>query len=490
MKRLVPLFIILFWITTTFLLIQRHSPNTELDIKAQSRSVGTASLLADKKRWMGIYLKGKKIGFASSRFYEEIDGYAVHEEIKMKFMVLGTLQDIHSTTQVSLSPDFKIHSFRFTLDAAQDIKIEGAIQNKILTLDIETARNKSRQEIQLDETPQMPLTIIPYLLRKGLKNGMRVKFPVFDPTTLSTQNMFVDVIGKEKILLNNNEVDAFKIRGDLNGIPLMMWIDEQGNVLKEEGLMGFTLVAEPMTEAMKLPASSSEISDLITQTAIPFNIKLPPDISYLKVRLRGIDFKGLELSGGRQTIKGDILEIVKEDISASSKRVSGQYLSLPISEMEQFLKGSPFIQSRSPRIVNLANKITGGEKDSLLAGRLLWAWVFKNIEKTPSVTIPSAIDVLNTRKGDCNEHTVLYTALARSVGLPTRINVGLVYKDSHFYYHAWPEIFVGKWMTIDPTLGQFPADATHIRLVSGDLDKQMILLKVINNISLEGIGYR
>jgi len=489
----------------TFLLVfrqaqYRHTSNSGVGTEAQFldrfRSAGTALLPADKKRYMGIYLKGQKIGFASSRFYPvrkkptteisngEIDSYSVYEEIKMRLVISGTPQDIHSITKVSLSPDFKIRSFRFVMNAAHDITIEGKIQNKILLLDIETAGNKSRQEIQLDEIPQMPLTVIPYLLREGLKNGMRVKFPVFDPTTLSTQNMLVEIVGKEKILLDNDEVDAFKIKGDLNGIPLMMWIDEQGNELKEESPMGFTLIAEPMSEAMKLPVSSSEISDLITQTAVPFNIELPPDISYLKMRLRGADFEGFELNGGRQTIRGSILKIVKEDISTPG------YVSLPVSGMEQFLKESPFIQSKDPRIVNLANEIIDGEKSSLSAGRLLWAWVFKNIKKTPSITIPSAVDVLNTKKGDCNEHTALYTALARSIGLPTRISVGLVYKDRYFYYHAWPEIFVGRWVAIDPTLGQFPADATHIRLISGDLDKQMMLLKVVNNISLEGIEYR
>jgi transglutaminase-like putative cysteine protease len=458
--------------------------NTGLDIKAQSLHAGTALLPADKKRWMGIYLKGQKIGFTSSRFYPEIDGYSVYEEIRMRLMISGTPQDIHSTTRVSLSPEFKIRAFRFVMDAAQNIKIEGKIQNKILILDIETAGNKSRQKIQLDEIPQMPLTVIPYLLREGLKSGVRVKFPVFDPTTLSTQNMLVEVVGKEKILSNNKEVEAFKIKGNLNGIPLLMWIDEQGNELKEESPMGFTLIAEPMSEAMRLPVSSSELSDIITQTAIPFNIELPPDISYLKVRLRGIDFTGLELNGGRQSIKGDILEIVKEDINIP------EYVPLPVSSMRQFLKESPFIQSKDPRIVNLAKEIIDGEKNSLIAGRILWAWVFKNIKKTPSITIPSAIDVLNTRKGDCNEHTALYTALARSIGLPTRISVGLVYKDRYFYYHAWPEIFAGRWIAVDPTLGQFPAGAAHIRLISGDLNKQMMLLKVINNISIEGIEYK
>ncbi len=477
MKKIIPILIILFWLTMTFLLISRYAPNAGLDTEAQL-------LPESKQRWMGIYLKGQKIGFTSSRFEKEIDGYAAYEEIKMKIMVLGIVQDIHSRTSVLLSPALKVRSFKFTLNAAQNIEVDGNIRDKTLILDITTANNKSRREIMLDEAPQMTLTIIPYLLQRGLKSGMKIRLPVFDPVTFSTQKMLIEIVGKEKINLNNSEIDAFKIKGDLNGLKLLMWIDKQGNELKEESPMGFTLIAEPMEKAMKIPDIHSQVPDIITQTSVPFNLELPPDVSYLKVRLKGIDFGGLELNGGRQTLKGDVLEIVKEDINAT------QHVMLPISKMEQFLADSPFAQSKNSEIVNLANTIIGNEKNALTAGRLLWAWVFKNIEKTPSITIPSAVDIFKTRKGDCNEHTVLYTALARAAGLPTKINVGLVYKDKRFYYHAWPEIFAGRWIAIDPTLGQFPADASHIRLISGDLDKQMILLKVINNISLEGTEYR
>ncbi len=433
---------------------------------------------------MGIYLKGQKIGFASSRFDREIEGYSVQEEMRMKTRVLGTVQDIRSKTDVSLSPDFKVRSFKFTLHASQDIEVQGKIRDKTLSLDITTENNKSHREVVLNEAPQMTPTIIPYLLKKGLKTGTKVNVPVFDPATLNMQKILIEIVGKEKITLNNNESEAFKIKGDLNGLTLLMWIDKDGNELKEESPMGFTLISEPMTEAMKIPETPSQTSDIITQTSVPFNLELPSDVSYLKVKLKGIDFKGLELDGGRQTLKGDILEVVKEDISASKP------VPLTDSEMEEFLADSPFVQSKDTGIISLAKEIIGDEKNPLAAGKLLWEWVLKNIEKTPSITIPSALDVLKTRKGDCNEHTALYTALARAAGLPTKINVGLVYKDGYFYYHAWPEIFAGKWIAIDPTLGQFPADAAHIRLISGDLDKQVILLKVINNISLEGIEYR
>src|SRR2546430_8966554 len=46
---------------------------------------------------------------------------------------------------------------------------------------------------------------------------------------------------------------------------------------------------------------------------------------------------------------------------------------------------------------------------------------------------------------------------------------GLVYLDGRFYYHAWPEVWLRDWVAVDPTLDQFPADATHLRFVVGGL---------------------
>ena len=104
------------------------------------------------------------------------------------------------------------------------------------------------------------------------------------------------------------------------------------------------------------------------------------------------------------------------------------------------------------------------------------------VEKKPTVSLPSALEVLRTKVGDCNEHTALFVALARSLGIPARINVGLVYVRGAFYYHAWPEVYIdegkgqGLWLPVDPTFNQFPADATHVRLARGGLDKQAAIL--------------
>ena len=83
----------------------------------------------------------------------------------------------------------------------------------------------------------------------------------------------------------------------------------------------------------------------------------------------------------------------------------------------------------------------------------------------------SALDVLQTRQAECQGHAYLYTAFARSLGIPTRVVSGLVYSEQFkgFLYHSWSISFVnGRWQAVDPTFSQIEADATHITVTEGD----------------------
>ena len=99
--------------------------------------------------------------------------------------------------------------------------------------------------------------------------------------------------------------------------------------------------------------------------------------------------------------------------------------------------------------------------------------------------VPSALQVLNSRVGDCNEHTQLYVALARAANVPARVVSGLAYVDGKFYYHSWPEVLLQDWVAVDPTFGQFPADAAHLRFVIGGLTKQTEILRLIGNLRID-----
>jgi hypothetical protein len=43
----------------------------------------------------------------------------------------------------------------------------------------------------------------------------------------------------------------------------------------------------------------------------------------------------------------------------------------------------------------------------------------------------------------------------------------------------------GMWLPVDPTLNEFPADATHLRLVRGGLDRQAAILPLIGRTTIE-----
>jgi transglutaminase-like putative cysteine protease len=116
---------------------------------------------------------------------------------------------------------------------------------------------------------------------------------------------------------------------------------------------------------------------------------------------------------------------------------------------------------------------------------LLNRWVHDNLDKAITLSVPSAVQVLESRRGDCNEHSVLYVALARAIGLPARTAAGLVYVDGRFYYHAWAEVHLGDWVAVDPTFGQFPADASHLRFTIGGLARQVELIRLIGRLELE-----
>jgi transglutaminase-like putative cysteine protease len=55
-----------------------------------------------------------------------------------------------------------------------------------------------------------------------------------------------------------------------------------------------------------------------------------------------------------------------------------------------------------------------------------------------------------------------------------------------FYFHAWPEVWLGgTWVALDPTLGQAPADASHLRFLVGGLARQIELIRLIGRLQLE-----
>jgi transglutaminase-like putative cysteine protease len=199
----------------------------------------------------------------------------------------------------------------------------------------------------------------------------------------------------------------------------------------------------------------------------------------LRVELSGVQAQALSLNGGRQSYQAPDLTIVKEQIPPATHR---QKIDNP--DIIRFLQSGPLVQSDHPRIQELADEITGKADSDIEKIRLLMDWIKDHIQKRPVLSIPNALAILENRMGDCNEHAVLFAALARAIGIPTRIEAGVVYLKHRFYYHAWNAVYLGEWVTLDALFYQFPADVTHIRLAGGDLKDQLDILGLIGNLNI------
>jgi len=217
---------------------------------------------------------------------------------------------------------------------------------------------------------------------------------------------------------------------------------------------------------------------------VPANIPIenPESLDRLRLKIDGIQSSDVILDGGRQSFRQNILTIVREPLSGlSAVRVekSGD------ESLAEFLKPSLFIQSDDPKIKKLVDSIVSADDSALVKAKKLADWVYHNIEKRPVLSLPDALATLENRVGDCNEHAMLLSALARAAGIPAKIEAGLVYLNDRFYYHAWNTLYLGEWITVDALFGQLPTDVTHIRFSSGSQSLQLDIMGIIGKVKLE-----
>jgi transglutaminase-like putative cysteine protease len=302
------------------------------------------------------------------------------------------------------------------------------------------------------------------------------------------------VVARESIRVNQATYVAYRLEAELWGQRMSFWLDEHGTTLKEEGFLGLTAVKSSAANAPRgLEEGGNAGVDLYELAAITPDRPLPKPMrtNYLKVRLAGItesDLSPADLNSTRQIFLDGVIEVTREALPSRPDDLS------PIGPADEVL--SPFLQpafnieSDEEEIISKAREITGEERRPLAICRKLLDWVYHHLEKRPVASIPSAIEVLRTRMGDCNEHATLLTAFLRAMGVPARLSSGLVYTRGKFFYHAWTEAYVGGWVTLDATMNQLPVDATHITLVQGDLEKQVEITGLIGKLGVEILEYR
>jgi len=446
-------------------------------------SLQTLDHLETRQGWHMIYFKGnEKIGFYHYTISPTGEGnYKIKFQSLQRFKLLGIKKEIRIEEEDIVAPDMRFiaSTTRHFQDGKEQI-VTGSLEGNGLQVKVVTEHYTTSKNIPVPQPlySEAAIDFLPVL--RGLIPGREYRYQAFSPTTQSVGKVVQRVVRYERSELLTH--DAYRVETSFQNINATSWFNNRGE--KDlETLLGGLFISERQTEDTikqfildKTLAKTDlmlDFSRVKTDRLIPS----PESVKSLAVEFEGLTDRRLIVEDYEQQARVEdgraLYHIQRTDPSEEES------LSMPMStgtEMESFLLPSFQIQSRHPDIVHQAKDIVEDASNALTAVQRIALWVGEKVEDD-LVESFSALDVLKTRKGECQAHTFLYTALARACGIPTRVVSGLVYMENvGFLFHAWAESFVGRWISVDPTLKQVPADATHVKLVIGEKREDLHLI--------------
>ena len=491
----------------------------ELSRSPGERLAEVAMRVAPGATYFAVEREGQHVGFASNTLDTIPGGLQVTDYFVADLAVGGVVRRASAQSIVHLSRALALRDFTMTFgtDSLPVTASGRTVGDSLLEYVVQLSGGASDTTRVRLIGPLLLPTLVPLAVALGRdpKVGVTYSVDIFDPTTMSTKLLGVTIAAESLFVVADSaafdptskrwlRAHADSVRGwrvvSTDGESFDTWVDELGRLIAVRAPAGFVLHRTAYelafenwrsrsAAARRLASGTSKADDhreTGARTAISAGVTLEASqLDTMRIRLRGIDLSRLQLQGGYQSLAGDTVTMVRDN--ALTLRPS---FPLPPSDVvrrrfSRELRAEPLLEVDHPSIVALAKRLKGADAQADVVIRRIAAWVHDSVAKETSITIPSAITTLRSRQGDCIEHTQLFVALARAAGVPTRAVSGMIYLDGRFYYHAWAEVLLQRWVPVDPTLGQVPADASHVRMIVGGLSMQSELARVITRADVD-----
>ncbi len=252
----------------------------------------------------------------------------------------------------------------------------------------------------------------------------------------------------------------------------------------------------------RLPGIRSRKTTPESILAIPVNRTIPELDRLLALRVKlqwnDIPFESFNFQDTRQQLarhtekKGghEVVLKIKHPKVLHSKDPFPTVLRQP----NDTLGRADFITPDDIEVKRAATEATSGVSTTLAAVRAIAKWVSHNVRPSLITNTLSGAEVVDAPQDKCAERATLFASMATSVGIPTRIVLGLKLLRRQWVGHIWNEAFVGYWITVDATTNQI-GDAIgllklkHSNTVSG---AQPLLGGLVGNltVSIEKVHVR
>jgi hypothetical protein len=445
------------------------------DVRAPRAEVDTLARPAGPE-WFGLYLLGKKAGFTRSE---------VRIEVREGVRVLVSRQDAELSVTVGSRParrvqrDEKVYEARpggrllsfksERLGDGGDRVVEGRCSAQTCALVLTSEAGRVDLAVPAPgETSEQGDAARLAAARRGTVSG-----PQLDPGQLEVRQSQARYRGRRRLRGSGGEAEVSVVeeRSEGEKEPSTTLVADDGRVL--EVRVGASVVARAEPEAV---ARRLDAVDLFGLTRVPLPRALPHEVPMVvTLRLRGLP-PGNRVEDARQRYQdlpgGDTRLTITA--AAPAARLPEHDEPRAAAPQGAWLQPSRSwvgeIDSDAPALRALAREVAGETPGAYAAATRLSRFVHGRLVKALGQSRDRATEVLTAGAGDCTEHALLLTALARAAGVRARPVYGLVEAvlgdgASALYWHAWVEVQVGAaWLALDPTLGQDVADATHVTL--------------------------
>ena len=426
----------------------------------------------ERDYWSGIVFNGEKIGFSHTelRAAEAPGQFEIRSEAAFLLRFLGYDKRINLKATDVVRDDLDLVRFRYeyVIDNSE-FKLAGTRRGNTFAVTVTRSGEDVQQAIEVSGPlyPQAATAFYPLL--HGLAPGREYRYPVYSGELQKISEVTQRVLSYESSKLFEGR--AFRLETAMEGYKVETWMSARGAPMLEIAMNGVLISgledearARNYLATASLNKSEALIAFALVRPERP--LEQPRSITAMRIALRGVD---------RPVPSDEIQRCIAERVetictvrTADTRSVPAP-AALPQSEARYLASTFP-VPARDPRIRAAAREIAGDTNGRRAQVERLVAWIKDNVRTSPA-DVWTALDVLDKREAECQGHTYLYAALARSLEIPTRVVNGIVYSADFegFLYHTWAESLVeGRWIAVDPTFGMVPADATHVKLVEGE----------------------
>lgn len=144
---------------------------------------------------------------------------------------------------------------------------------------------------------------------------------------------------------------------------------------------------------------------------------------------------------------------IETDINISS--ISGAY-DEERELVSYYTREDELIPVNDKMITDVVGSIVGREKNPYFKVQKLYEYLLRRLDYVESPQSQTVLESLDARKADAYDYAVLFTAMARNAGVPSRPVAGfLVYGNKQTVNHWWSEFYINGmgWIPVDPAMG-------------------------------------